>query len=57
MAFVPPPNPFYEESRMRERIAERDQVIPKFSRKRALIGIAIVVILAIAVFVILYAFH
>ena len=56
MAYVPPRNPFLEESHMRERLAE-GKAIPKFSRKSALVGIAIVLILTIAGVVLLYTLH
>ena len=55
---VPPmPNPYLDEFRVKERMAERERKTPMFSRKSALVGIAIVLILAIAALVILYAFH
>jgi len=53
----PPPNPYLNELRMKERMAERDQTIPKFSRKSALIGIAIVLIVTIGGLVLLYMPH
>jgi hypothetical protein len=57
MAVPPPPNPYLNEARMRERIAERDQSIQKFSRKSALIGIAIVLIVVIGGLILLYTLH
>ena len=46
-----------QESRMRERMAERGQNIPNSSRKSALAGIAIVLILTVAGLVLLYTLH
>jgi len=55
---VPPlPNPYLNELRVKERMIEREQNTPMFSRRSALIGIAIVLILVVAGLVILYAFH
>ena len=42
---------------MKERIAERDQSIPKFSRKSALVGIVIVLIVVVGGLVLLYTLH
>jgi hypothetical protein len=53
----PPPNPYLNELRMKERIAERDQSIPKFSRKSALVGIVIVLIVVVGGLVLLYTLH
>lgn len=54
---VPPPNPYYEEIRMKERIANRDLTIPKFSRRAALAALAIVLIVTIGGIILLYTLH
>ena len=53
----PPPNPYLNELHLSERINERNQNTPKFSRKSALIGIAIVLIVIIGGVVLLYTLH
>ncbi len=47
MMVPPPPNPVVEELRMRERIANRDRTIEKFSRRAALMALTIVLIFII----------
>jgi hypothetical protein len=42
---------------MKERIAGRNQTIPKFSRKSALIGLLIVLVVVIGGLVLLYVPH
>ena len=55
MMIQPPPQ--LQELRIKERMTGQGQNIPKFSRKSALIGIAIVLILTIAGLVLLYTLH
>ena len=57
MASVPPPNPYYDELRMRERIANRGQTTQKFSRKSAIVGLVIVLVAVVGGLVLLYAPH
>ena len=56
MVMGPPPNLFFEESRARERIESRERTFHTFSKRSALMALALVLLIMGSVFL-FYALH
>ena len=57
MAMGPPPNLFFEESRARERIELRERTFKTFSKRSALMALALVLLIIIGSVFLFYALH
>lgn len=57
MAMGPPPNLFFEESRARERIESRERTFKTFSKRSALMALALVLLIIIGSVFLFYALH
>ena len=57
MAMGPPPNLFFEESRARERIESRERTFHTFSKRSALMALALVLLIIIGSAFLFYALH
>ena len=57
MVMGPPPNLFFEESRARERIESRERTFKTFSKRSALMALALVLLIIIGSVFLFYALH
>ena len=57
MAMEPPPNLFFEESRARERIESRERTFQTFSKRTALMALALVFLIIVGSVFLFYALH